>query len=124
MSPLAWIAFVAAGAIGAPVRYLVDTAVSDRTRGVFPWGTLIINATGSLVLGVLTGLALYHAFPTTPRIVLGTGFCGAYTTFSTFSFETVRLAEQGAINEAVRNALGTLIIGAAAAAAGLTLASL
>jgi len=125
MSSLAWIAFVAAGAIGAPARYLVDCAVASRTqRGQFPWGTLAVNASGSLVLGFLTGLALYHAFPTTPRIVLGTGFCGAYTTFSTFSFETMRLVQEGDVIAAIRNAAGTLVIGAGAAAAGLALASL
>jgi CrcB protein len=124
VSPLAWVAFVAAGAVGAPARYLVDGAVGDRTKGVFPWGTFLINATGSLLLGFLTGLALYHAFPTEPKIVVGTGFCGAYTTFSTFTFETVRLIEEGAINEALRNALGTLLTCAAAAAAGIALAAL
>ncbi len=124
MSPLAWGAFVLAGAIGAPVRYLVDTAVADRTRGAFPWGTFTVNASGSLVFGFLTGLALYHAFPDTPRVVLGTGFCGAYTTFSTFTFETVRLVEEGALDEAMRNVLGTLFTCAAAAAAGVALATL
>jgi CrcB protein len=124
MSALAWITFVAAGAIGAPLRYLVDGAVQDRTEGAFPWGTFVVNASGSLLLGFVTGLTLYHAFPDTPRIVLGTGFLGAYTTFSTFGFETVRLLEEGAIAEAFRNALGTLITGAAAAAVGLALATL
>ena len=124
MSPLAWAAFVAAGAIGAPVRYLVDGAVGDRTEGVFPWGTFLINVTGSLLLGFLTGLALYHAFPKTPKVVLGTGFCGAYTTFSTFTFETVRLVEEGAINEAFRNALGALLTCTVAAALGVALAAL
>jgi CrcB protein len=124
MSPLGWGAFVAAGAIGAPVRYLVDGAIGDRTRGVFPWGTFVINTTGSLLLGFLTGLALYHGFPDTPRIVLGTGFCGAYTTFSTHTFETIRLVEDGAPAHAARNALGTLAAGTAAAALGLALAAL
>ena len=124
MSPLAWLVFIAAGALGAPARYLVDGAIGDRTEGVFPWGTFVVNATGSFALGLLTGLALYHALPATPKLVLGTGFCGAYTTFSTFSFETVRLIEEGAVNEAVRNSLGTLVVGAAAAAAGLALAAL
>ena len=124
MSPFAWVAFVTAGAIGAPVRYLVDGAVSDRTDGAFPWGTFVINATGSLLLGLLTGLALYHGFPQTPKVVLGAGFCGAYTTFSTFTFETVRLVEEGAIQEAIRNALGTVLTGAVAAAAGIALAAL
>jgi CrcB protein len=124
VSSLAWIAFVAAGAIGAPVRYLVDGAISDRAQGSFPWGTFVVNASGSFALGVLTGLALYHAFPTTPRIVLGTGFCGAYTTFSTFSFETVRLVQEGELGTALRNMLATVVVGAGAAAAGLALASL
>jgi CrcB protein len=124
MSPVAWVAFVAAGAIGAPVRYLVDGAIGDRTSGAFPWGTFVVNITGSLLLGFLTGLALYHGFPDTPRVVLGTGFCGAYTTFSTHTFETVRLLEDGAHGPALRNALGTLVAGAVAAAAGLALAAL
>jgi CrcB protein len=124
MSPLAWVAFVAAAAIGAPLRYLIDRSIGDRTETAFPWGTFVINATGSLLLGFLTGLAVYHAFPKSPKVILGTGFLGAYTTFSTFSFETVRLIEEGAINEAVRNALGTLVTGAAAAGLGLALAAL
>jgi fluoride exporter len=124
MTPLAWVAFVFAAAVGAPLRYLVDGAIGDRTEGAFPWGTFTINATGSLLLGFLTGLALYHAFPQTPKVILGTGFCGAYTTFSTFTFETVRLVEEGALDEALRNALGTLVTCAGAAAVGLALAAL
>jgi CrcB protein len=124
VTPLAWLGFVVAAAAGASFRYRVDQAVAGRAGGAFPWGTFVINVTGSLVLGVLTGLGLYHAFPKAPRVILGTGFCGAYTTFSTFTFETVRLAEDGAVNEAVRNALGTLVTCAAAAALGLALASL
>ena len=124
MSPLAWVAFTAAAAVGAPLRYLVDVGVSDRTEGVFPWGTFLVNASGSFVLGFLTGLGLYHGLGGTPRIVLGTGFCGAYTTFSTFTFETVRLIEEGDAREAMGHALGSLLVGGLAAAAGLALASL
>lgn len=102
MSPLAWVAFVAAGAVGAAVRYLAGGFVGDRTEGVFPWGTFLINVTGSLLLGLLTGLALYHAFPKAPKVVLGTGFCGAYTTSSTFTFETVRLLDEGAARRRAR----------------------
>jgi CrcB protein len=123
MTPLAWVAFLVAAAAGASLRYWVDQLVSERAGGTFPWGTLVINISGSLALGLLTGLSLYHAFPKTSRVILGTGFCGAYTTFSTFTFETVRLAEDGAVNEAVRNALGTLVTCAAAAALGLALAT-
>jgi CrcB protein len=124
VSPLAWAGFVVAAAVGAPLRYLVDGAIAERAEGVFPWGTFVVNASGSLVLGVLTGLGLYHAFPKVPKVILGTGFCGAYTTFSTFTYETVELLEEGALNEAARNAFGTLIVGAGAAALGLALAAL
>ena len=124
MSPLAWAGFVIAAAVGAPLRYLVDGAIAERAEGVFPWGTFVINASGSLVLGVLTGLGLYHAFPKVPKVILGTGFCGSYTTFSTFTYETVELLEEGALNEAARNAFGTILVGAGAAALGLALAAL
>lgn len=124
MSPPAWVAMIAAGAVGAPVRYLVEGFVRRRTGAGFPWGTLVVNITGSVLLGLLTGLGLYHAFPETPRLVLGTGFCGAYTTFSTFTFETVRLLEEGALNEAFRYAFATSVLCAAAAGAGLALAGL
>ena len=123
MSPLAWVAFVAAGAIGATVRYVVDAAIGDRTEGVFPWGTFVINASGSLALGLLTGLGLYHGFPKTPRMVLGTGFCGALTTFSTFTYETVRLIEEDALAEAVRNVAATAAVCLGAAALGLAVAA-
>jgi CrcB protein len=124
VSPLAWVAFIAAGAVGAPLRYLVDAAISDRVRGVAPWGTLVVNVSGSLALGMVTGFALYHGFPNTSRIVLGTGFCGAYTTFSTFTFETVRLAGEGVRRGAVGNALLTVFASGAAAALGLLLAAI
>jgi len=124
VSPLAWAGFVAAAAIGAPLRYVIDASIGERVGGRFPWGTLVINASGSLLLGVLTGLALYHAFPKTPKVILGTGFCGAYTTFSTFTFETVGLAEEGATIPALLNAAGMLVVGAACAALGLALATL
>jgi len=124
VSPLAWVAFVTAGAVGATARYMLDGAVLDRTDGAFPWGTFVVNVTGSFLLGFLTGLGLSHAFPKAPRLVLGTGFCGAYTTFSTFTFESVRLLEEGAANAAVRNAVGTLVAGSFAAALGLAVAAL
>jgi len=124
VSPLAWMALVVAGAVGSSVRYLVDIAITERTRSALPWGTMAINVTGSFVLGVVTGLALYHGFPKGVRVVLGVGFCGAYTTFSTFTFETVRLVEEGASTDAVRYALASLVTGAIAAAAGLALAGL
>jgi fluoride exporter len=120
-----WIGFLAAAAVGAPARYLLDSWVQGRmqgrVRGSFPWGTFTVNATGCLALGVLTGLWLYHGLGDTTRTMVGTGGLGAYTTFSTWSFETVRLAERGDLDRAVRNAAGGLLVGLAAAAAGLGL---
>lgn len=122
-SPGVWLGLAGAGAVGAPVRYLLDSYIAERARGVFPWGTFVINVSGSSVLGFITGLALYHAFPSTPRTILGTGFCGAYTTFSTFTYETVRLGEEDAWVEAVLNVAGSLVASLAAAAAGLAIAA-
>jgi fluoride exporter len=124
MSISTWLAFLVAAALGAIGRYLLDVPVQNATSGEFPWGTCIINVSGSFALGVLTGLGLNHAFPAHLKLVLGTGFCGAYTTFSTFAFETVRLAEGGTTWAAVRNIVVNTVGGLAAAAAGLALASL
>ncbi|PXX54740.1 camphor resistance protein CrcB [Nocardia tenerifensis] len=86
-------------AVGAPLRYLIDRAVQLRHDSRFPWGTLLINASGSLLLGALLGADL-----STPWISLAaTGFCGAFTTYSTFTYETIRLAEQSAYRPALLN---------------------
>jgi len=113
-----------AGAFGAPARYLLEGYVQRRARRAFPLGTLVVNVSGSLVLGFLTGLALYHAFPATPKTVLGTGFCGAYTTFSTFAYETVHLAEERKFATARAYVVASLFLPALAAAAGMALAGL
>lgn len=121
MSSAGWAAFVVAGAIGAVLRYLVDGLIGDRTDSVLPWGILAVNVSGSFVLGLITGLALHHGLGRTPRIVIGTGFCGAFTTFSTFAYETVRLMETGKGREALANVALSLALGLVAAAAGLGL---
>jgi fluoride exporter len=113
-----------AGGVGACARYLIDGFVLDHTSGELPVGTFVINVTGSLLLGFLTGLVLYHAFPATPKIELGTGFCGGYTTFSTFAYETIRLAEERQTSAALRVLAASLIVPALAAALGLALAGL
>jgi CrcB protein len=107
------------GAVGAPARFLIDGVVRDRVSGDFPWGTFVINVSGSLLLGLVTGLVLYHGLGDVPRVALGTGFCGAYTTFSTYSYETFELLERGEVRRGVTNALGSMAVGLAAAAVGL-----
>jgi CrcB protein len=124
VSPLAWVAFAAAAGIGAPARYLLDSYVQDRVTGVFPWGTLAVNITGCFALGLLTGLGLHHGLDATTRTVVGIGGLGAYTTFSTFTVETVRLAEEGALELAVRNVALGVVLGLLAATAGLALTAL
>jgi fluoride exporter len=118
------LAISAAAAIGALARYVLDKAVASRRGSTLPASTLVINVSGAFILGLLTGLAAYHGLPKTTVTVAGTGFCGAYTTFSTFSYETVRLIEDGSIAEASANVALSLIAGLAAAATGLGLALL
>ena len=113
-----------AGAVGAPLRYLVDRFVQGRTDGLFPLGTFVVNVSGSFLLGIIAGLALYHSFPSTPTTILGSGFCGGYTTFSTFTYETLALAEDRAYGAALSNVLLSAVVPALAAGAGLALAAL
>jgi CrcB protein len=107
------------GAVGAPARYLTDLAVQRLHRSSFPWGTWTVNMAGSFVLGVVAA-----GTPTWVETLVGTGFCGALTTFSTFGYETVRLAEEGETTTAAANALGSLAVGLLAAALGWWLGSL
>jgi CrcB protein len=119
-----WLLVAAAGACGAPLRYLVDTLVTDKAATVFPYGTLVVNLTGSFVLGVVTGFALDHGLGATEQLVVGTGLVGAYTTFSTFTLESLFLLRAGENGAAVRNVAGSVVAGLLAAAAGWALASL
>ena len=110
-----------AGALGAVARYLLDGWVQDRTSGLFPFGTLACNVVGSVSFGMLAGLALGHAGQGSQhlRIVAGTGLCGGLTTWSTASWETVRLAEEAGPVLAARHACVHLAASLAAAALGL-----
>ena len=103
-------------AVGAPARYLTDRAVQSRHESVMPWGTIGVNVIGSLVLGAMTGAGT----AVSPAVValLGTGFCGALTTFSTFSFETWRLIEEEDYGAAVANVVVSVVAGLAAAVLG------
>ena len=114
---------VAVGAaVGAPLRYLVDRAVQARHDSLFPWGTFAVNVTGSLVLGVLIGGAAEGALAGSLTPLLGTGLCGALTTYSTFGFETVRLLEQRATLYALLNAAASIVVGLGAAFVGVAVA--
>jgi CrcB protein len=109
---------VAAGAaVGAPLRYLTDRWVQARFGTVFPFGTLLVNVFGSFVLGALTGLAAGRPM----MALLGTGFCGALTTYSTFGYETVRLLAGRATLYAVLNVLVSVTAGLIAATGGMLL---
>lgn len=108
---------VFAGAlVGAPLRYLTDRAVQIKHDTVFPWGTLYVNVAGCLVLGGLSGAGL--SLPAPWLALVGTGFCGALTTYSTFSYETFRLAEQRAYFYAVANVVVSVVAGLGAALVG------
>lgn len=115
------LAVAAAAGVGAVVRYVVDLVVQYRTRGDFPYGTLLINVSGSLLLGLTTGLAIHHGFAATPATIVGSGFAGGYTTLSTWAWESIALAEAGDVLEAAANVVGSFALGLAAGAAGLGL---
>jgi CrcB protein len=114
----------AGGMLGAPARYLLDQFVSTRTEGSFPWGTLLVNLTGAILLGFVVGLSADHLLGPAPVALVGTGFCGAYTTFSTFTYETVALIGEGRHMSALYNVTGSLVLGLLGAGIGLALAAL
>jgi CrcB protein len=124
MTVLLVLGVAAAGGLGAVARLVFDGVLRSRVRVGFPLGTTVINVTGSLLLGLVTGLALAHGLPPEWRAVLGTGFLGGYTTFSTASYETVRLAQQRRYRAAFVNGVGMLVLALAAAGLGLWLGQL
>jgi CrcB protein len=112
-----WFAVAGVGGAGAIARFLLDGAIAGRIGRPFPFGTLVINLSGSFLLGLLTGLGL------TPDalLVAGTATIGSYTTFSTWTLESQRLAEDGDARGAAVNLLFSLVIGVAMAALGRTI---
>ncbi|MDQ3732620.1 MAG: fluoride efflux transporter CrcB [Actinomycetota bacterium] len=111
-----WLWVGLGAALGAPARYLIDRLVQGRHDSLFPWGTLMVNVAGSFVLGVLTGAA--DALAPAMGAALGVGFCGALTTYSAFSYETLRLLETRTFFYAAANVLLALVGGFGAAALG------
>lgn len=113
-----------AGAAGAVARYLIDGTVQDRARGVLPFGTLTVNVIGSVLMGLVTGIVLFHGTGDTARAIVGTGFCGGLTTWSAASWETLRLVEEDQPAAALLTAIGGMAASVAAAGCGMLLAAL
>ena len=116
-----FLAVCVAGGIGAALRFIIDGAIRHRTPPSFPYATMIINISGSLVLGLLAGLVLGQVASHHWQLIIGTGMMGGYTTFSTASVETIRLVEGGRGRAGLNNGLGMLVPCTAAAAGGLAL---
>lgn len=123
MNPFELLLVAVGGGVGAALRFLLDglvkVRVSDTALARLPVGTILINVSGSLLLGVLTGAGQAGALPLPTVAVLGTGMMGGYTTFSTASVETVQLLRSGKAGLAVLNGLGMLVVSVGAAALGL-----
>jgi len=126
MSPAMLVGAVAlAGGVGAVARYALDAVITARAgRDGLPWGTIVINLSGSLALGLVAGLAAWSDLEAGVATVAGAGFLGGYTTFSTASVETVRCALAGRYRDALLNGLGVVVASTVLAAAGWGLAAL
>ncbi|MFF8669749.1 fluoride efflux transporter FluC [Streptomyces sp. NPDC015242] len=110
-----WLMVVLGALAGAPLRYLTDRAVQARHDSAFPWGTLVVNLVACTVLGFLTGAVTATTVPPALQHLVGPGLCATLSTYSTFSFETVRLAGTGARLFAAANAVVSVAGGLAAA---------
>jgi CrcB protein len=110
------------GAAGAVSRYWLDGRVSELVHGQFPWGTFVVNILGAFALGLLVALTTERLLPHPHwRVALGIGFLGSFTTFSTYTYESVKLAEDGAMGLALLDSVGMLAVGLLAAFTGLAL---
>jgi CrcB protein len=112
---------IAGAAVGAPLRYLSDRAIQTRHDTVFPWGTFTVNVLGSLMLGIIAGAVAAGGASPQVQLALGTGFCGALTTYSTFSYETLRLLEDDARLFAAANVVASIVAGLGAAFLGVAI---
>lgn len=121
MTPLVFLALSAAGGVGAALRLFTDGVVRSRVKIAYPLGTTIINVAGSFILGLITGAALSHVVAESWHLVIGTGLMGGFTTFSTASFETVRLLQERRWVAALMNGFGMLVLAVLAALAGLAI---
>lgn len=119
MTPGIFLLLALAGGVGAVVRFVLDGFIRAHSKTQFAWATTIINVSGSLVLGFLTGLTIEHLVSTDVSIVIGTGFLGGYTTFSTASYETVQLMKKGRYGASFVSGIVMLVLSVAAAVIGL-----
>lgn len=124
MTPLLFICVAVAGGLGCASRFFLDGVIRFRTRGTMPWGTIVLNLTGSLLLGLITGFTSSQLLPEAVHLIVGAGFLGGYTTFSTASFETIRLLQERKWVAGTANGLGVLVGATALAALGFWLGSL
>jgi CrcB protein len=122
MTPVLFIAVALAGGFGAAARFMVDGFLQSRATS-YPLGTLVINISGSFLLGLVTGLALSAVVPPDVFLLVGSGFLGGYTTFSTASVESVRLIQARRYGIALVSSVGMLLVAVMASAAGLLLGS-
>jgi CrcB protein len=123
MTTTAGLLVILGAAVGAPVRYLTDRWVQSTHGTGFPWGTFTVNIVASFVLGLVTGIAATAAVSPAVAVLIGTGFCGALSTWSTLGYETVRLAEDRAWTQAAFNIVVSVLAGLGAAGLGLALAA-
>ncbi|WP_353807818.1 fluoride efflux transporter FluC [Agromyces sp. SYSU T00194] len=124
MTPLLFLGIAVAGGIGAACRLVLDGVLRSRIVSAFPWATTIVNVSGSLLLGFAVGIADAGLLPAGAHLVVGTGFLGGYTTFSTASAETVRLLLERRITAGLASGFGMLLLSVAAAAVGFWLGML
>lgn len=122
----AWVivAVASAGGLGAVCRFLLSTAIGRHTKDALPRATFVINVSGSFLVGLAAGFAAANLIPSEWRVVVGTGFLGGYTTFSTFSTDAVRLLRSRRARAAIVYSFGTLVAALAAAGLGLAVASI
>ncbi|TSD99343.1 fluoride efflux transporter CrcB [Skermania sp. ID1734] len=117
---LVWLGVVIAGGVGAVARFLVDRAVTGYFARPFPYGTFVVNISGAVILGFVSGLSLGH----NAALIAGTAAVGSYTTFSTWMLESHRLAEERQLGLSAANIVCSVILGVAAALLGQTLATM
>ncbi len=124
---LVWMKYLVAGMggfLGANARFIVGTWIGQKWGTAFPYGTLVINVTGCFILGLFAALAERFPLSDTWRLLIAIGFVGAYTTFSTFEYETLQLVRHASLRFAGLNILGSVLLGYAAAYGGMVAARL